>query len=265
MHKIKKTFLSGFIFNLPFFLFSLAFISCGYNDQDIARNIFLALGKNSVPSSSQKVINISVQGGVVTLTGTVPNYNDSDLAESTAKTVPGVNKVINQLKVVNAVPLNSNLCSFEEAGISFEVPPNWRVAKPFKSGLTASSPNIEMHASLDIEFKIIDEIDAFYQKRKEVLIEKMQRQKEHMANPNDSIKMETSDTGVIDGMEIVTESGTGTNSILKSNFHWSVTLVKAKQPVLISYKYDDDYPDRYKKEIEGIVKSIKRLQNGGNR
>ena len=69
-------------------------------DQQLTEKVRTAvLGAASANTDESKAIQIAVSGGTVTLTGSVKSDAEKSRAESTARAVPGVNKVDNQLRV----------------------------------------------------------------------------------------------------------------------------------------------------------------------
>jgi osmotically-inducible protein OsmY len=67
------------------------------SDNDIKHDVENEI--RSVPDIDASGIAVAVTEGVVTLTGFVPDYNDSILAEEAAKRVPGVLAVANDIEV----------------------------------------------------------------------------------------------------------------------------------------------------------------------
>jgi len=71
------------------------------SDDNITASVKKRLRSDSTLSSSARMISVSTYNGVVTLTGTVANSDESRRVESMVLGVPGVQSVDNQLTLVN--------------------------------------------------------------------------------------------------------------------------------------------------------------------
>ena len=71
------------------------------SDWDITANVKKNLMSDSSLSSSARMISVTTNNGVVTLTGTVANKEESRKVVRIAKNVSGVTSVDNQLTVSN--------------------------------------------------------------------------------------------------------------------------------------------------------------------
>lgn len=83
-------------------LMSYAIPSCKptVKDAEIVNNIESA----KAGLSNMNNVNVTVQNGVVTLTGTVPSDQDKAAAENNIKTIEGVKSVVNDISVVAPPP-----------------------------------------------------------------------------------------------------------------------------------------------------------------
>lgn len=70
-------------------------------DKQIEKNVKDAIIENEGLAPFSLSMNVVVNNGIVTLVGTVDNYNVKKNLEATANSVPGVQNVINQLRVHN--------------------------------------------------------------------------------------------------------------------------------------------------------------------
>ncbi len=71
------------------------------SDDNITDSVKQRLRSDSTLSSSARMVSVSTYNGVVTLTGTVANSNESRRIESMVLGVPGVQSVDNQLTLTN--------------------------------------------------------------------------------------------------------------------------------------------------------------------
>jgi osmotically-inducible protein OsmY len=74
-----------------------------WTDEEIRATVRGNLDRD-VRITTPSTINVAVSGGVVTLTGTVPSYDQKNAASDDAWTVPGVIDVINDIVVVPSIP-----------------------------------------------------------------------------------------------------------------------------------------------------------------
>jgi predicted Zn-dependent protease len=136
-----------------------------------------------------------------------------------------------------------NVYSHPEAGIQFEVPPNWK-AEIDGEVMTVSAPD----NSISIAFWVPQEADI------EAAAEAIDSE---LAKLMTNIKStEEAQKGTLNGMEMLTVSGTG--EIEGTTINWGANLIDAAKPVYVVAFAAPGLWEQHQTQFAQLVKSIKK-------
>jgi predicted Zn-dependent protease len=132
----------------------------------------------------------------------------------------------------------------EDAGIQFELPAGW-TAQPAGDVLTITASD----SSVSVVLWALDNVSA--DDARKTLDTELNKVMKNQRVTKPATK------GILNGMPVVTESGTG--EVDGTTIEWSVDLITAKKPVICLYFAAPGIADKHADEIAAFRNSIKKL------
>jgi len=148
-----------------------------------------------------------------------------------------------EVKPVSTAADGGNIYSHPEGGLQFEAPPNWK-ADASAETITITSPD----SSISIVFWVPKEAD---------MDDALKALDQEFAKVMKNIKTKGEpEKGTLHGMEVYNVEGTG--EINGATINWGGHLIQAKKPVIVLAFWAPGADEKYNKDLETFVQSIKK-------